>query len=253
MPETLGDALRTLEAVLLLGPEFSSPQAFAKAGLHENGASLSRATAGPSPLRLLQLALEDVSNDTGSHTAEALKCCLDAMVEVPFTAVLTSSWSDVLQDYFPRCIGCNFGGFATVLARPRIDKAPGRSRPVMRLDQQGLAPVDEHYLTFLSDLFGSKVVVLAGWPTLPPLGHIGEALRKAWAVARARDASRQLPLSYGLAREGLPEAQRQQCFEEYGLYVLSFSTDSFLTDLEVFFQELSRNISCVRWREEISD
>ncbi|OLP96555.1 hypothetical protein AK812_SmicGene21199 [Symbiodinium microadriaticum] len=70
---------------------------------------------------------------------------LQAMTDVPFTAVLAEGWCPEFEDYFPHSVGKNFGGYATILSKPRVDKPPGSSRPVLR-----------PFLVFLRDLFQSK-------------------------------------------------------------------------------------------------
>merc|ERR1711924_125975 len=122
----------------------------------------------------------------------------------------------------------NFGGFATMLTKPRVDKLPGRSRPVLQLwpglsgiahagssveelpcsrqdCERELAP-DGPYAAFLRDLFRSKTALFVGWPDLPPTGHVGRALREAWQQVKARDPSRAEPLAYAIAKEPVPKA-----------------------------------------------
>eukprot|EP00929_Paragymnodinium_shiwhaense_P120378 TRINITY_DN92305_c0_g1_i1.p1 TRINITY_DN92305_c0_g1~~TRINITY_DN92305_c0_g1_i1.p1 ORF type:complete len:387 (-),score=95.71 TRINITY_DN92305_c0_g1_i1:13-1173(-) len=198
---------------------------------------VSQALGAPALRRRLRL----LSRRQPRHE-EVADARLQALAEVPFTSLLTVAWSVALEDHFPRHVGRNFGGFATLLNKPRIDKAPGASRPVLQLwpaiessckSAQELPTCREDcelyldsgafYPTFLRDVFRSKVVVLLGWPALPPSGHVGAALQQAWQDVRARDPHRREPLAYAFASEAeaSPVACRQ-CMESYGLHVISY-------------------------------
>jgi len=86
------------------------------------------------------------------------------------------AWAEPLKEYFPHRVGRNFGGFSTVLAKPRVDAPPGRSRallqiwpalgsPIARTDPAPPAARDDceteldpngPYSVFLRDVFRSK-------------------------------------------------------------------------------------------------
>jgi len=68
------------------------------------------------------------------------------------------------------------------------------------------------------------VALFAGWPSLPPEGHVGAALRRAWDEARIRDPGRTEPLAYAVAG-GAPEALRRECLSGCGLSVISYDVD----------------------------
>merc|ERR1719215_1486503 len=78
------------------------------------------------------------------------------------------------------------------------------------------------YATFLQDLFTSKTTLFMGWPSLPPEGHVGEALSNAWRQARKRDVQRTEPLAYALAAKPSDDLCAR-CFEECGLKVISYN------------------------------
>jgi len=174
---------------------------------------------------------------------------LDALAAVPFGAVLVGGWCwhDELGVRFPHRIARNFGGFATVLAKTRIDAPKSRARPLMHLwpglttkggrgattaeslpctraDCVRELASDGPYATFLRDVFKSKIAVLIGWPELPPAGHIGEALRQAWRETRARDLTRAEPLAYALAPRA-PVSLVATCLQDYGLQLLGRGED----------------------------
>lgn len=168
-----------------------------------------------------------------------------AVASVPFTAVVADAWSEDLEAHFPHQVGRNFGGFAAVLGTPRVDAPPSRARPVLQLwpgllrergahageGPQGLpascAAAEEAlsqegpYLLFLRDLLRSKAALFAGWAALPPAGHLGAALRRAWRDTRAHDASRTEPLAYALA-PGDCAGTSAELLDEYGLCVLQY-------------------------------
>merc|ERR1712203_516163 len=79
-----------------------------------------------------QAALRRRQMPSTSVTAAVIER-LQAVAAAPFTAVITTAWSNDFEDFFPHRVGMNFGGFAAVLMKPRIDAKPGRSRPVLQL------------------------------------------------------------------------------------------------------------------------
>lgn len=187
---------------------------------------------------------------------------LAAVASVPFTAAVVDAWSVELEAHLPHRVGRNFGGFAAVLARPRVDTPPSRARPVLQLwpgllgdrgvhscegpeslptsrsaTEQVLAE-DSPYLSFLRDLLLSKTALLAGWE-LPPRGHLGAALRWTRRLARARGASGAEPLAYALVPGGRAETSND-LLEEYGLCVLSYNASTLGdTGLEECFRALA--------------
>lgn len=205
---------------------------------------------------ILRVAGRNLPAAAAAAWAASLVSRLDALAAAPFTAVLTAAWSGELEERFPHRVGRNFGGFATVLSKPRVDTPPGRARPAMHLwpglvgagiagadglpetreECERMLAAESPYLAFLRDLLRSKVVLLMGWPAVPPSGHICTALRGAWQEARARDPGRREPLAYILAAEGLVEAiSVEECFTLYGLEVIRCSgnggTEAFLRSL----------------------
>eukprot|EP00434_Breviolum_minutum_P015599 symbB.v1.2.013741.t1/scaffold978.1/size277179/2 len=140
--------------------------------------------------------------------AEVSREVLEIWSEIPFTAILTEDWSSDFEDVFPHCVGKNFGGFATVLSKPRVDKPPGDSRPVLRLNGIGTGDMSANVdigdeppiLIFLRDLFQSKVALFCGWPSIPG-GLVGRALEDAWQLTLARDPKRMEPMAFALVTE----------------------------------------------------
>ncbi|CAE8607166.1 unnamed protein product, partial [Polarella glacialis] len=161
---------------------------------NNNNANNNNATGiGSSVLRMLgwlNLSEGQLPADPKETPPGSLGRCLDALARIPFTAVVTAVWSADVEERFSHLLGNNFAGFATVLSRPRIDKLPGRSRPILQLladepkvdrssaSVQPATAGDAPFLTFLRDLFRSKVVLLVGWPTLPPTGQLGDGLHQ---------------------------------------------------------------------------
>jgi len=189
-------------------------------------------------------------------------CVLNALTTVPFTALLSYDWSEKLEEHFPHRVGRNFGGFVTVLSKPRVDAPPGRSRPLLLLWPCITAPrkvalgeglealptshVDSEraleetsvYMVFLRDLFQSKVATFLGWPVLPPDGHVGKALRQAWAAVKVRDSTRSEPIAYALAVD-VNDAVCEQCMVECGLHVISCAgTGPSMSQLEAALRAL---------------
>ncbi|CAJ1354490.1 unnamed protein product [Effrenium voratum] len=166
--------------------------------------------AQPRPFMLLE-ALRRLDAVLLLGPRQVSRHLLELVSEIPFTAILTEGWNPDFQDFFPHCVGKNFGGFATVLSKPRVDKPPGYSRPVLRcvLARRPL-------LVFLRDLFQSKTVLLCGCH-LPLQGLLGRALKDAWASTRARDVRRFEPLAYALGHVAP--------LEEYGLQTIPNDAD----------------------------
>eukprot|EP00927_Polykrikos_kofoidii_P047923 TRINITY_DN42200_c0_g1_i1.p1 TRINITY_DN42200_c0_g1~~TRINITY_DN42200_c0_g1_i1.p1 ORF type:complete len:404 (+),score=71.63 TRINITY_DN42200_c0_g1_i1:33-1214(+) len=182
---------------------------------------------------------------------EVLRRRLAAVAATPFTAVLAAACSDELEQQFPHRVGRNFGGYAAILGKPRVDVPPARARPLLHLwPALGAKPGSDAttpsghqlpasraevevelspgnpYPTFLRDLFRTKVAVLVGCQ-LPPRGHLGAALRDAWKLARAHDAARREPLAYALAPATAAEGGvREICNENFGLCVLSYDSEA---------------------------
>lgn len=172
---------------------------------------------------------------------------LEAVAAVPFVAVLSVCWGNVVENIFPHLVGRNFGGYATILAKPRVDAPPGPSRPILhlwpgllRLSNQRTKGGGESgydhlpasrsecaqildrngpYVQFLRDVFSTKVVVIAGLSMLPPCGHVGDALHEAWRIRQLQGGDQ--PLAYTFA-PGATEAECDHCIREYGLCVITF-------------------------------
>jgi len=190
-------------------------------------------------------------------------CVLDALSAVPFTALLSYDWSETLEEHFPHRVGRNFGGFVTVLAKPRVDAPPGRSRPLLllwpslaaprkvalgeglealptsRADSERALEEDSIYMVFLRDLFQAKVTTFVGWPALPPGGHVGKALRLAWEAVKVRDSTRSEPIAYALAVDA-NDAVCEQCMVECGLHVIRCAgTGPSMSQLEAALRALA--------------
>lgn len=220
-------------------------------------------TQAPEPKRVtdLDLMLGDVCSAVGRnkvwtelaedrHTASSKSSSqatlrLQALAATRVTAVVTSHWTDELEEMFPHRVGRNFGGYAATLSRPRIDRKIGRSLPVLQLwpglpgsrrdraaeganalpscrdDCEQFLAAEGPYMTFLRDLFRTKVAMLAGW-SLPPSGHLGMALHSAWQEAKLRHPGRVAAIAYAFAISP-SESCRSRCFAEFGLEVLSYN------------------------------
>jgi len=200
------------------------------------------------------------SRDATPVAAAHANDLLEKLAAIPFSAIVSSGWCEAMQEHLPHRVDRNFGGFCSVLTKPRVDAAPGRSRPVMQLwpglvgpgagnrpgavrggrrgnekyvevaealprsraDCERELAAESQYPIFLRDLFQSKVVLFVGWPELPPRGHVGDALRRAWHEARARDPSRVEPLAFALACEQPCTVPQGKSFlEDCGLQIVS--------------------------------
>eukprot|EP00435_Cladocopium_sp_Y103_P023046 s426_g5.t1 len=169
---------------------------------------------------------------------KATRELLELWSQIPFTAILTEAWSGDFEDFFPHSVGKNFGGFATILSKPRVDKPPGDSRPVLRLDGLGIKDVEDEddeppILIFLRDLFQSKVALLCGWPQTIPQGLVGRALKDAWQLTLARDLRRTEALAFALG----PEARASQG----GVRVLRVDETTELGFFDALVEEMSGN------------
>jgi len=276
LPDALVHRIRNLDAIAILGESFlSSSNSLTLAGVLELVLQRSLRDGGDANnprwneescrhlLRLLQgsspseseVLLGDVCELLGTEItrrrAKVALCQqttlrprrilqrLDALSAVPFTALLTVSRQEPFRDRFPHLVGRNFGGFATVLMKPRIDRPPGDSRPVLHLwpalgshartEVEGSSShsaatalqEDSQYLAFLRDVFLSKTAVFIAWREMPPTNHVGTALQQAWQVARARDPARSEPLAYAVA-QGMSDKCRERCLKEFGVEVLAY-------------------------------
>lgn len=259
LPAALIRAVRAYEAVLLAGPSFVLPgtkaptlfqcckvvdpvvASVAANDIEEASADEAEMllgevcqAVGVGAVRRAATALWVAARRTAKGVNALVLRRVAAAAAVPFTAVLSSAWSEELEDYFPHRVGLNFGGFATVLSKPRVDAKPGKSRPAMqlwpalwgegkdceaslplsRLECERAVGLDAPYVGFLRDVFGSKVVVLLGWPTIVPGGHIGAALRAAWTQARCKDRNRHHPLAYAVVAGGSPDTASHSAYLE---------------------------------------
>lgn len=250
LPEALLRSLRDLDAVVVLGESFGQARTTV---LHAALSRVSPAVPGaPAVLRALEerpgdleLLVGDAAEALGQEPLRrllrsqvrarppALLRRLARLEDVPFTAVLASCWDEVLWEAFPCRVGRNFGGFSTVLSRPRVDRPPGSSRPILPLfpslddlpssreESRRFLAADAPYATFLRDLLQSKVVLLLGWVAPPQDGHFGAALAQAWEATRRRDAKRTEPLAYAVVPTPSAEC-RAECLQRYGLALLGY-------------------------------
>eukprot|EP00405_Crypthecodinium_cohnii_P035429 CAMPEP_0206530662 /NCGR_PEP_ID=MMETSP0325_2-20121206/3305_1 /ASSEMBLY_ACC=CAM_ASM_000347 /TAXON_ID=2866 /ORGANISM="Crypthecodinium cohnii, Strain Seligo" /LENGTH=394 /DNA_ID=CAMNT_0054026761 /DNA_START=530 /DNA_END=1714 /DNA_ORIENTATION=+ len=166
IPEALLRAFRSGDAVLLLGPSFSTPLGMCPMSCRELAAvvlmksknSLAKITAALKkmeatndegyPEESLGLASEVagwnfLQTMAASHWAElapnskadkqTLRRRLAAAACLPFTATLSTTWRKEYDQFFRCRVGRNFGGYSALLSKPRVDLTSAAARPALLL------------------------------------------------------------------------------------------------------------------------